>query len=83
LWERLDSGGSSLAGRDEVRRLLTRFTPPSPLPTLSSHQANPKDEVIEDADALLLTVPNQPGAAYNVHVMKTILATVAPILIRR
>jgi hypothetical protein len=38
------------------------------------------DEAIAEADTLLLTVPNQLGVAYNVHVMETILTTVAPAL---
>ncbi len=39
-----------------------------------------KDDAIAEADTLLLTIPNQLGVAYNVHVMKSILATVAPAL---
>jgi hypothetical protein len=39
-----------------------------------------KDEAIAEADALSLTIPNQPGVAYNVHVMEAILTTVAPVL---
>jgi alkanesulfonate monooxygenase SsuD/methylene tetrahydromethanopterin reductase-like flavin-dependent oxidoreductase (luciferase family) len=39
-----------------------------------------KDEAIAEADTLLLTVPNQLGVAYNVHVMETILKDVAPAL---
>jgi alkanesulfonate monooxygenase SsuD/methylene tetrahydromethanopterin reductase-like flavin-dependent oxidoreductase (luciferase family) len=38
------------------------------------------DEAIAEADTLLLTVPNQMGVAYNVHILETILATVAPAL---
>lgn len=38
------------------------------------------DEAIAEADTLLLTVPNQLGVAYNVHVMEAILTTVAPAL---
>ena len=38
------------------------------------------DEAIAEADTLLLTVPNQLGVAYNVHVMETILKAVAPAL---
>ncbi len=38
------------------------------------------DEAIAEADTLLLTVPNQLGVAYNVHVLKAILTTVAPPL---
>jgi alkanesulfonate monooxygenase SsuD/methylene tetrahydromethanopterin reductase-like flavin-dependent oxidoreductase (luciferase family) len=39
-----------------------------------------KDEAIAEADTLLLTIPNQLGAAYNAHVMEAILTTVAPAL---
>ncbi|HEY7387732.1 MAG TPA: LLM class flavin-dependent oxidoreductase [Bryobacteraceae bacterium] len=39
-----------------------------------------KDEAIAAADTLLLTVPNQLGVAYNVHVMEAILTIVAPAL---
>ena len=39
-----------------------------------------KDKAIEEADTLLLTVPNQLGVAYNAHVMEAILTTVAPAL---
>ena len=37
-----------------------------------------EDEAIAAADTILLTIPNQLGVAYNVHVMEAILATVAP-----
>jgi hypothetical protein len=33
-----------------------------------------------EADTLLLTIPNQLGVAYNVHVIEAILTTVAPAL---
>jgi alkanesulfonate monooxygenase SsuD/methylene tetrahydromethanopterin reductase-like flavin-dependent oxidoreductase (luciferase family) len=39
-----------------------------------------RDEAIAAADTLLLTVPNQLGVAYNVHVMEAILTTVAHAL---
>jgi alkanesulfonate monooxygenase SsuD/methylene tetrahydromethanopterin reductase-like flavin-dependent oxidoreductase (luciferase family) len=39
-----------------------------------------EDEAIAEADTLLLTIPNQLGVAYNVHVMEAILTTVAPAL---
>jgi hypothetical protein len=39
-----------------------------------------KDDAIAAADTLLLTVPNQLGIAYNVHVMEAILSAVAPAL---
>jgi alkanesulfonate monooxygenase SsuD/methylene tetrahydromethanopterin reductase-like flavin-dependent oxidoreductase (luciferase family) len=38
------------------------------------------DEAIAEADTLLLTVPNQLGVAYNVHVLESILGAVAPAL---
>ena len=38
------------------------------------------DQAIAEADTLLLTVPNQLGVAYNVHVMESILKHVAPAL---
>lgn len=39
-----------------------------------------KDDAIAEADTILLTIPNQLGVAYNVHVMGAILADVAPAL---
>jgi alkanesulfonate monooxygenase SsuD/methylene tetrahydromethanopterin reductase-like flavin-dependent oxidoreductase (luciferase family) len=39
-----------------------------------------EDQAIAEADTLLLTVPNQLGVAYNVHIMEAILTTVAPAL---
>jgi alkanesulfonate monooxygenase SsuD/methylene tetrahydromethanopterin reductase-like flavin-dependent oxidoreductase (luciferase family) len=39
-----------------------------------------KDEAIQEADTLLLTIPNQLGVTYNAHVMEAILTTVAPAL---
>lgn len=39
-----------------------------------------EDEAIAEADTLLLTIPNQLGVAYNVHVMESIVTAVAPAL---
>jgi alkanesulfonate monooxygenase SsuD/methylene tetrahydromethanopterin reductase-like flavin-dependent oxidoreductase (luciferase family) len=39
-----------------------------------------KDEAIEAADTLLLTVPNTLGVEYNAHVIEAILTHVAPAL---
>lgn len=39
-----------------------------------------EDEGIAEADTLLLTVPNQLGVDYNVHVIESILKHVAPAL---
>lgn len=36
-----------------------------------------QDEAIAEADTLLLTVPNQLGVDYNVHVIESILKYVA------
>jgi alkanesulfonate monooxygenase SsuD/methylene tetrahydromethanopterin reductase-like flavin-dependent oxidoreductase (luciferase family) len=39
-----------------------------------------KDDAIAEADTVLLTIPNQLGVSYNVHVMDSILSHVAPAL---
>ncbi|GHE41980.1 LLM class flavin-dependent oxidoreductase [Sphingobacterium griseoflavum] len=39
-----------------------------------------QDEAIQEADTLLLTIPNTLGVAYNVHLLSTILQHVAPAL---
>jgi alkanesulfonate monooxygenase SsuD/methylene tetrahydromethanopterin reductase-like flavin-dependent oxidoreductase (luciferase family) len=39
-----------------------------------------EDEAIKAADTLLLTIPNQLGVDYNVHVMESILTHVGPEL---
>ncbi|MGY4386217.1 alkanesulfonate monooxygenase SsuD/methylene tetrahydromethanopterin reductase-like flavin-dependent oxidoreductase (luciferase family) [Pedobacter sp. UYP24] len=38
------------------------------------------DEAIQEADTLLLTIPNTLGVDYNIHVLSTILEHVAPAL---
>ena len=38
------------------------------------------DEAIAEADTVLLTVPNQLGVAYNVHLLEALLTQVAPAL---
>ncbi len=37
-----------------------------------------QDQAIAEADTILLTIPNQLGVAYNVHVLESIVAHVAP-----
>jgi hypothetical protein len=37
-----------------------------------------QDEAIQEADTLLLTIPNTLGVDYNVHVLSAILEHVAP-----
>lgn len=39
-----------------------------------------EDTAIAEADTLLLTIPNQLGVAYNVHVLEAVLTTIAPAL---
>ncbi len=39
-----------------------------------------QDEAIAEADTVLLTVPNQLGVDYNVHVLESILTHIAPAL---
>jgi len=39
-----------------------------------------KDEAIQEADTLLLTIPNTLGVDYNIHVLSAILEHVAPAL---
>lgn len=39
-----------------------------------------QDGAIAEADTLLLTVPNQLGVDYNVHVIESILKYVAPAM---
>ena len=39
-----------------------------------------QDEAIAEADTILLTVPNQLGVEYNVHVLDSVLKHVAPAL---
>ena len=39
-----------------------------------------QDEAIQEADTLLLTIPNTLGVDYNVHVLSSILEHVAPAL---
>jgi len=39
-----------------------------------------RDEAIAEADTLLLTIPNQLGVDYNIHILESILTHVAPAL---
>lgn len=39
-----------------------------------------QDEAIQEADTLLLTIPNTLGVDYNVHVLSAILEHIAPAL---
>ena len=37
-----------------------------------------KDEAIQEADTVILTIPNTLGVEYNIHVLDSILKHVAP-----
>ena len=37
-----------------------------------------QDEAVQEADTILLTIPNTLGVDYNVHVLSSILEHVAP-----
>jgi len=37
-----------------------------------------QDEAIQEADTLLLTIPNTLGVEYNVHILSSILEHIAP-----
>jgi len=39
-----------------------------------------QDEAIQEADTLLLTIPNTLGVAYNIHILSAIMEHVAPAL---
>ncbi|UDL94565.1 LLM class flavin-dependent oxidoreductase [Lichenihabitans sp. PAMC28606] len=62
---------------DEMRAIFGRSYAAEPDKLVEQLRA---DEAIAEADTLLLTVPNQLGVAYNVHVMEAILKHVAPAL---
>ncbi|WP_278009802.1 hypothetical protein [Flavobacterium gyeonganense] len=39
-----------------------------------------QDEAIQEADTILLTIPNTLGVEYNIHILSSILEHVAPEL---
>lgn len=39
-----------------------------------------QDEAVAEADTLLLTIPNQLGVAYNIHMLQSVLTHVAPAM---
>ena len=61
------------AGRGRLRAVLRRGAH-----VLVTQLA--QDTVIQTADTLLLTVPNQPGVEYNAHAIESIRKFVAPEL---
>jgi hypothetical protein len=45
---------------------------------INSSKELAQDEAIQEADTVLLTIPNTLGVDYNVHVLSSILEHVAP-----
>jgi alkanesulfonate monooxygenase SsuD/methylene tetrahydromethanopterin reductase-like flavin-dependent oxidoreductase (luciferase family) len=62
---------------DDMRAVFGRTYAAEPHQLIEQLRA---DEAIAEADTLLLTVPNQLGVDYNVHVIESILTHVAPSL---
>jgi hypothetical protein len=78
-WKRDEGAGRNpSAANDSSRRCAANSSHSRVL--CGPDQSVPMDEAIAEADTLLLTVPNQLGVAYNVHVLEAILTTVAPAL---
>jgi alkanesulfonate monooxygenase SsuD/methylene tetrahydromethanopterin reductase-like flavin-dependent oxidoreductase (luciferase family) len=73
-----DSAGDKIGYIDETTRAVFGRTYAAE-PDVLIEQLR-KDEATAESDTLLLTIPNQLGVAYNVHVMEAILTTVAPAL---
>ena len=70
-------GGDQVGVIDSMRAVFGRSYAAEPDRLVEQLRA---DEAIAEADTLLLTVPNQLGVDYNVHVIKSILTHVAPAL---
>lgn len=62
---------------EKTRVIFGRTYAAEPEALIAQHS---QDEAIAEADTLLLTLPNQLGVDYNVHVMETLLTEVAPAL---
>ena len=85
----IDDRDRAYFGRDKDEQDSFGFIDPEQMSVFGrSYAAEPdvlieqlkEDEAIAAADTLLLTVPNQLGVDYNVHVMEAILTHVAPAL---
>ena len=80
--DRMDFGGDESCDKigyihDDLRAVFGRSYAAEPSMLVKELA---KDEVIAEADTLLLTVPNQLGVAYNAHVIEGMLKHVAPAL---
>ena len=69
------NGGDQIGIIDNMRAVFGRSYAAEPDTLIEQLRA---DEAIAEADTLLLTVPNQLGVDYNVHVIESILTHVAP-----
>jgi alkanesulfonate monooxygenase SsuD/methylene tetrahydromethanopterin reductase-like flavin-dependent oxidoreductase (luciferase family) len=70
-------GSDQIGVIDDMRAVFGRTYAAEPDRLIEQLRA---DEAIAEADTLLLTVPNQLGVDYNVHVIESILTHVAPVL---
>jgi len=70
-------GDDQIGVIDDMRAIFGRSYAAEPDKLVAALRA---DEAIQEADTLLLTVPNQLGVAYNAHVIEAILQHVAPAL---
>ncbi|WP_024816645.1 LLM class flavin-dependent oxidoreductase [Methylopila sp. 73B] len=70
-------GDDQIGVIDDMRAIFGRSYAAEPDKLAAALKA---DEAIQEADTLLLTVPNQLGVAYNAHVIEAILQHVAPAL---
>ncbi|GLK54076.1 alkanesulfonate monooxygenase SsuD/methylene tetrahydromethanopterin reductase-like flavin-dependent oxidoreductase (luciferase family) [Methylopila capsulata] len=68
-------GDDQIGVIDDMRAIFGRSYAAEPDKLVAELKA---DEAIQEADTLLLTVPNQLGVAYNAHVIEAILQHVAP-----
>ena len=77
-----DFGSIETGGRLRSAHRQSASTSISSAPRCCSLTLNTigKDEEIGEVDTFLLTIPNQLGVAYNMHVMEAILKTIAPAL---
>ncbi|TRW14461.1 LLM class flavin-dependent oxidoreductase [Glacieibacterium frigidum] len=73
----LGDGSDKIGVIDDMRAVFGRTYAAEPDRLIELLRA---DEAIAEADTLLLTVPNQLGVDYNVHVIDSILTHVAPAL---
>lgn len=72
-----DGSSDQIGVIDNMRAVFGRSYAAEPDRLIAELKA---DEAIAEADTLLLTVPNQLGVEYNVHVLESILKHVAPAL---